>query len=97
MSAFVRRPDQLFLEPVDVARSIGIRVLLVALLGFPARLFNSTVKANRATIVAFLSRWAGPLRVLAPVAGGGCSASRPPPWWRPPSCTGTSILGSRGV
>ncbi|HEV2776318.1 MAG TPA: hypothetical protein VGV90_12060, partial [Solirubrobacteraceae bacterium] len=53
VSAFLVRPDNLFLSAEDISRSLGIAVLLLFMLGLPTRLFNATVRHNRAELVAF--------------------------------------------
>ena len=55
-ASFLRRPDNLLLSPAEIARSLGAAVLLLALLGLPARLFNMTVKANRRQLAAWVGR-----------------------------------------
>jgi hypothetical protein len=58
LSASLVRPDGLYLSRADIERSAGIGVLLLLLLGLPARLFNSTVTANRRELAA----WFAPVR-----------------------------------
>lgn len=58
------RPDDLFLSAADLGRSLGLAVLLVALLGFPARLFNQTAKANRHRLSEWLARLTAPFAWL---------------------------------
>ena len=49
------RPDELYLSAADIQRSVGISVLLLLLLGLPARVFNSTMTANRREIASFFA------------------------------------------
>ncbi|MDX6680847.1 MAG: TolB protein, partial [Solirubrobacteraceae bacterium] len=58
VSSSLVRPDQLYLSRTDIERSAGIGVLLLLLLGLPARLFNQTVTANRRE----LAGWFAPVR-----------------------------------
>jgi hypothetical protein len=55
VSAFLVRPDRLYLSAQDIQRSFGIAILLAALLGLPARLLNATMKANRREIAEFFA------------------------------------------
>lgn len=53
-ATIMRRPDNLPLSLADVGRSVGLAILLLALLGLPARVFNATVKTHRAEFQAWL-------------------------------------------
>jgi len=88
-SAFLERPDDLDLTAASVARSLGIGLLLVVVLGFPAELFNRTVKKNRQEISGWSHRHARasrrPRRPLWPRCWGSPPPRRSPP--RPSTCS----------
>ncbi|MEA2126339.1 MAG: hypothetical protein QOI80_3121 [Solirubrobacteraceae bacterium] len=63
------RPDDLFVSAADIGRSIGLAILLAALLGFPARLWNMTWKGNRRALSAWLHRLGKRLAWLTPSRG----------------------------
>ncbi len=60
------RPDELYLSAEDLARSAGISALILVLLGFPARLFNATVKVHRLELEERSARVRRALARLAP-------------------------------
>ncbi|MDX6553864.1 MAG: hypothetical protein QOD86_59, partial [Miltoncostaeaceae bacterium] len=66
LAASLRRLDDLPLSAEDIARSLGIALLLAALLGLPTKLFNATWKANRLAMAAAFARWT---RFVAPRRG----------------------------
>jgi len=49
-------PFDVSLAPADVARSLGITLLIMLLIGAPTPLFNSTLSANRALIERWVRR-----------------------------------------
>jgi len=49
-------PFDVSLAPVDVARSLGITLLIMLLIGAPTPLFNSTLSANRTLIERWVRR-----------------------------------------
>ena len=85
-ATLLRRPDQLSLSPADIARSLGIGLLLMALLGLPARVLNATWKAHRHELAAAFARAGRSLPALPPAISQ-----------HPVALIGASVLGAAAV
>jgi Tol biopolymer transport system component len=68
LSNYFSRPDELFLSREDIEHSVGIAVLLLLLLGLPAKLFNKTVAKNRAELASWFGSLSGALSRITPRA-----------------------------
>jgi hypothetical protein len=75
-------PFDISLAPVDVARSVGIMLFLMLLLGAPTPIFNSTLSANRKLIERWARRrrpkW---MRSRGPMSAAGSSLKRLSTTW----------------
>jgi hypothetical protein len=65
-AAYLRPPTDVPLSLTDIGRSLALSVLLLLLLGFPARLFNATSKANRRRFTRWLASAGRRVRVHVP-------------------------------